>query len=131
MTMEMTKGSAPNAVAEAKAVEAPQYIPAVDVYETADEFVVQAEMPGCDPKGIEVQVENGELSIRGHVAPRQAPAAGWLAREFGVGDFHRTFNVTESIQTDRISAEYEHGILTLRLPKIEQARPRRIEVRGK
>ena len=131
MSMEMTKGSAPNAVTEAKAVEAPRFIPAVDIYETAEEYVVMAEMPGCDPKGIDVQFENGELTIYGRALPRQVPQTGWLAREFGIGDYHRTFNVTESIETDKISAEYEHGVLTLRLPKVEQAKPRKIEVRTK
>jgi len=131
MSMEMTKGSAPNAVTEAKAVEAPRFIPAVDIYETAEEYVVMAEMPGCDPKGIDVQFENGELSIYGRALPRQVPRTGWLAREFGIGDYHRTFNVTESFETDRISAEDEHGVLTIRLPKVEQAKPRKIEVRTK
>jgi HSP20 family protein len=131
MSMEMTKGSAPNPVTEAKAVEAPRFIPVVDIHETAEAYVVMAEMPGCDPKGIDVQFENGELSIYGRALPRQVPQAGWLAREFGIGDYHRTFNVTDSIETDKISAEYEHGVLTLRLPKVEQAKPRKIEVRTK
>jgi len=65
------------------------------------------------------------------VAGRPAPASGWLAREYEIGDFHRTFKVTDSISSDRIAAEYELGILTLRLPKVEAARPRRIEVRSK
>jgi HSP20 family protein len=129
MSMEMMKGSAPDALAEAKAFETPAFVPAVDIYETAEEYVVMAEMPGCDPKGIDVQFENGVLAIYGRVAPRQVPQTGWLAREFGIGDYARTFNVTESIETDKISAEYEQGILTLRLPKVETAKPRRIEVR--
>jgi HSP20 family protein len=129
MSMEMMKGSAHDTVAEARAIEAPCFVPAVDIYETAEEYVVMAEMPGCDPKGIDVQFESGVLSIYGRVAPRQVPETGWLAREFGIGDYARTFNVTESIETDKISAEYEQGILTLRLPKVETAKPRRIEVR--
>ena len=131
MSMEMSKGSAPNTMAEARTVETPRFVPAVDIYETAEEYVVMAEMPGCDPKGIDVQFEGGELSIYGRVAPRQLPQTGWLAREFGIGDYARTFNVTESIETEKISAEYEHGILTLRLPKVEQVKPRKIEVRAK
>ena len=90
-----------------------------------------AEMPGCDPKGIDVQFENGELTLYGRVVPRQLPKGGWLTCEFEVGDFARTFNVTESIETEKISAEYEQGILTLRLPKVETAKPRRIEVHTK
>jgi len=131
MSMEMTKGTAPNTAAEARAVETPRYVPAVDIYETDEDYVVMAEMPGCDPKGIDVQFDNGELTIYGRVAPRQVPETGWLAREFGIGDYYRTFNVTDSIETEKVSAEYEHGILTLRLPKVEAAKPRKIEVRTK
>lgn len=129
MSMEMTKGSAASSTTEPKA-EAPRFVPAVDIYETAEDYVVMAEMPGCDPNGIDVQYENGELSIHGRVARREIPQTGWLAREYEIGDYARTFNVTESIETDRISADYEHGILTLRLPKVEQAKPRKIEVRA-
>lgn len=131
MTMEMSKESTPAAVAQTHPVDAPRFVPAVDIFETAEEYVVMAAMPGCDPKGIDVQFENGELSITGRVVPRQYPKGGWLAREFEVGDFARTFNVTESIETEKISAEYEYGILTLRLPKVETAKPRRIEVKTK
>ena len=131
MSMEMTKDSASNTMAEARPAQTPRFVPAVDIYETADEYVVMAEMPGCDPQGIDVQFEGGELSITGRVAPREIPQAGWLAHEFGIGDYHRTFNVTESIETEKIQAEYEHGILTLRLPKVETAKPRKIEVRAK
>jgi HSP20 family protein len=128
MTMDIRKGSATDAVAQP--MQAPRYVPAVDIFETPEEYVVLAEMPGCDPKGIDVQFENGELTIYGRGAPRRLPQTGWLAREFGIGDYYRTFRVTESIETEKISAEYEHGILTLRLPKVEQARPRKIEVRS-
>ena len=131
MTMEMTKGSAAGADLQAEPLKTARFVPAVDIFETAEDYVVMAEMPGCDPKRIDIQFKNGELSIYGCAAPRQAPEAGWLAREFEVGDFYRTFNVTESIETDKISAEYEHGILTLRLPKVEEAKPRKIEVRSK
>ena len=131
MSMEMTKGSGPAAVTEAQAVRTPRFVPAVDIYETPEEYVVMAEMPGCDPKGIDVQFEGGELSITGRALPRQLPTTGWLAQEFGIGDYARSFNVTESIDTEKIQAEYEHGILTLRLPKVETAKPRKIEVRSK
>ena len=129
MTMEMARESAPATATQAEPMRTPRFVPAVDIFETAEDYVVMAEMPGCDPKGIDVQFENGELSIYGRALPRQVPETGWLAREFGIGDYARTFNVTESIESDKISAEYEHGILTLHLPKVEQAKPRKIEVR--
>ena len=131
MTMEMTRDSATGTVAQPEARQTVRFVPPVDIFETGEEYVVMAEMPGCDPKGIDVRFQNGELSVYGRVAPRRLPETGWVAREFGIGDFYRTFNVTESIETDKISAEYENGILTLRLPKVEQAKPRKIEVRAK
>ena len=131
MTTEMTKGTAPATSTQAEPLRTPRFMPAVDIFETPEEYVVMAELPGCDPKGIDVQFENGELSIYGRIAPRELPKAAWLTREYEVGDYYRTFNVTESIETEKISADYEHGILTLRLPKVETARPRRIEVRAK
>lgn len=131
MKTEMSKESAPATMDQAESMGTPRFMPAVDIYETPEEYVVMAEMPGCDPQGIDVQFEKGELSIYGHLAPRELPKAAWLTREFEVGDYYRTFNVTESIETEKISADYEHGILTLRLPKVETAKPRRIEVRAK
>jgi len=131
MTTEMTKETAPATMAQAEPLRAPRFMPAIDIFETPEEYVVMAEMPGCDPKGLDVQFESGELSIYGRIAPRELPKAAWLTREFEVGDYYRTFNVTESIETEKISADYEHGILTLRLPKVETAKPRRIEVRTK
>jgi len=131
MTTEMTKGTAFATATPAEPLRTPRFMPAVDIFETSEEYVVMAEMPGCDPKGIDVQFENGELSIYGRIAARELPKAAWLTREYEVGDFYRTFNVTESIETEKISADYEHGILTLRLPKVETAKPRRIEVRAK
>src|SRR5438477_5155304 len=110
MTMEMTKGSAAGPEMQAEPMKTARFVPAVDIFETAEEYVVMAEMPGCDPKKIDIQFKNGELSIYGSAAPRQVPEANWLAREFEVGDYYRTFNVTESIETDKISAEYEHGV---------------------
>ena len=131
MTTEMTKESVPTTMAQAEPLQTARFMPAVDIFETPEEYVVMVEMPGCDPQGIDVQFENGELSIYGRIAPRELPKAAWLAREFEVGDYYRTFNVTESIETEKISADYEHGILSLRLPKVETAKPRRIEVRAK
>ena len=131
MTMELTKGAADAPVQQSGTARSPRFVPAVDIFETTDEYVVMAEMPGCDPEGIDVQFDNGELTIYGRVSPRELPRSGWLAREVELGDYARTFNVTDSINTEKISADYEHGILTLRLPKVETAKPRRIEVRAK
>lgn len=104
------------------------YRPTVDIVEKPDELVLCADMPGACPDSIDVNYENGTLTIHGHVKPRVPENVNVLEREYGVGDFYRTFQVSEAVDGSRISAEFAHGVLTLHLPKVEQARPRRIQV---
>jgi len=107
------------------------YSPAVDIVESANELTVYADMPGVRPEDVEIQFENGTLTIRGNVADRQDEGTRFLRREYGVGDYYRTFQVSEVVDAGGISADYADGVLTLHLPKVAQARPRRIEVKGK
>jgi HSP20 family protein len=105
------------------------YQPAVDIVERAEELLVSADMPGVKPDAISIRFEDGELSIHGPVEPRQAPDNVYLLREYGVGDYQRTFRVSERIDATRIAAEYAGGVLTLHLPKVETAKPRKIPVK--
>lgn len=104
------------------------YVPNVDILETEEELRVYADMPGVDPDKVDVTFENGVLTIHGRVEPRQPENQRYLRREYGIGDFRRVFEVSESIDAERISAEYRDGVLVLHLPKVEAARPRRIQV---
>lgn len=104
------------------------YVPNVDILETGEELRVYADLPGVDPQRVDVTFENGVLTICGRVEPRQPEGQRYLRREYGVGDFRRVFEVSESIDAERISAEYQDGVLILHLPKVEAVRPRRIEV---
>jgi HSP20 family molecular chaperone IbpA len=88
-------------------------------------------MPGVDTGGIDIRFENGILSIHGKVENRQAEGTRYLWTEYAIGDYHRTFEVSEVIDPTRITAEYADGQLTLHLPKVEAARPRQIEVNTK
>lgn len=106
------------------------YCPNVDILESADELTVYADMPGLRSEDVDVQFENGTLTILGKVSDRQAENVPFLRREYGVGDFYRTFQVSESIDSSRISADYANGVLTLHLPKQEAVKPRKISVRG-
>ncbi len=106
----------------------PTYRPRVDIVERVEELVVTADMPGLKGENIDIQFEDRQLSIHGHVEPRQFGENRYLLREYGVGDYYRTFKVSEQIDGSRISAEYRDGVLTLRLPKAEAAKPRRIAV---
>lgn len=102
--------------------------PNVDIREDADGLTVTADMPGARREDIDVQFENGTLTLHGKVRPRQEEGTSWLLAEYDVGDFYRSFTVSEMIDASRISAEYKDGVLTLRMPKVEAAKPRKIEV---
>lgn len=107
------------------------FCPAVDILETAQELTVSADMPGVKPGDVDLQFENGMLTIHGKVGDREQNRGEFLLREYGVGDFYRTFQVSEVIDAGRISAEHSHGVLTIHLPKVEAVRQRKIEVRAK
>jgi HSP20 family molecular chaperone IbpA len=116
-----------------------QYRPVVDILESADELRVLADVPGAEAEDIEINFEKGVLTIHARVEVRQLHArvevrqpdgASYLLREYGVGDFHRVFQVSENIDIDRITAEHADGVLVLHLPKAEKAKTRKIEVRG-
>ncbi|MFQ5589727.1 MAG: Hsp20/alpha crystallin family protein [Phycisphaerae bacterium] len=104
--------------------------PYVDIIEHDAELTVLADMPGTSAEGIDINFENGTLTILGKVDERQSDDADVLSREFAVGDFHRTFQVSEAIDNERISAEYTDGVLVLHLPKAEKAKPRKISVKS-
>ncbi len=106
------------------------YRPNVDICESDDELTLFADMPGTSSDGIEINFENGTLAIHGKVEARQQGRES-LLREYGIGDFYRSFQVDESVASDRISAEYADGVLILHLPKVEAAKPRKIAVQSK
>jgi len=106
------------------------YRPNVDILEKADELLVLADMPGAAADRIDVNFEEGTLTIHARVEPRRPADAEHLLQEYGVGDFYRTFQISEAVDVSRISAEYADGVLTLHLPKSEATRPRRIAVKA-
>lgn len=100
--------------------------PKVNITETQDRYVVEAEFPGVNKEGLDVSLDNNELTIVGH---RQSNTSGnLLYRESHSADFRRVFELDPSVDAAKISAKIEQGILTLTLPKTEQVKPRRISV---
>lgn len=100
--------------------------PAVNIIETEEGFFVTADMPGTSKEKIDVSVEKGVLTIS---APAQHAVPGTSAyREFELGSYYRQFTVPETLDHTKAKAEYVNGILTLRVPKAEAAKPKRIEV---
>jgi HSP20 family protein len=103
--------------------------PNVDIIERADELTVLADVPGAAADGIDLNFEDGTLTIHAKVPPRNENV-DFLVREYSVGDFYREFRVNETIDVGRISAEFSDGVLTLHLPKVEAAKPRKITVKS-
>jgi len=95
--------------------------PRVDVLETENEFLVLADMPGVKPEDVDVRFEKGELSVHG-----RRP----VGRENEFTAYHRTFAVADVVAADKISAELKAGVLTIRLPKVEAVKPKKIVVSG-
>ncbi len=95
----------------------PYYRPNVDISELADQLVVQADVPGANKNEIDIQFEDGSLTIHARVLARQVSQGPYARQEYGVGDFYRTFRVSEQIDASRISAEYADGVLTLHFAK--------------
>ena len=102
--------------------------PAVDIFETKDELVLVADMPGVPPDGVDVGLEGDELSIEGRVRSGEYDGLKPLYVEYGVGGYHRRFTLGEMIDRDGIKAQMKNGVLVLKLPKAERARARRITV---
>jgi HSP20 family protein len=107
------------------------YRPNVDILERAEELVVLADVPGAAGDGIDVDFEDGTLTIHAKVEPRQPEETEFLVHEYGVGDYCRTFRVSEAIDAGKITAEYADGVLTLHLPKAESSKPRKIDVKSR
>jgi HSP20 family protein len=101
--------------------------PAANILETAEGYVLEAEMPGVGKDGIEVTVENGELIIVGRRADKETQGTA-LYRESRPLDYRRVFDLDPAIDTTKITAKIDQGVLTLTLPKAEEVKPRRIQV---
>lgn len=105
-----------------------QYLtPLANIIETKDDYVLEAEMPGVNKEGLEVTVENGQLTIVGHRSgyAGQGPS---LYRESREHDYRRVFEIDSSIDTAKVIARIDQGVLTLHLPKSEAVKPRKIAV---
>jgi|SRR5690242_5762186 len=105
------------------------WMPAVDVFEENDGIRILAEVPGVKPEDVKISVENSILTVRGskdQVAEEKTKRVHRYERTYGA--FERTFALPATVDAGRIKATYEHGVLSVFLPKMEQAKPREIQV---
>jgi len=105
------------------------WAPAVDIYETEHELVVKADLPDVDPKDLDIRVENNLLTIRGERKfEKKVSEENYLRVERSYGSFARSFTLANTVNSDAIKAEYQNGVLTLSIPKREEAKPKQIKV---
>ena len=105
------------------------WTPAVDIKETENEFKILADIPGVDPKDIDVHMEDGVLTIRGErEAKKEEEKEGYKRVERSYGSFYRRFNMPDTADADKISAKSVHGVLEVTIPKQEKVQPRKISV---
>ncbi|MDZ4819608.1 MAG: Hsp20/alpha crystallin family protein [Planctomycetota bacterium] len=117
-----------NAPSTSPVVEGEYYRPDVDILERADDFLVHVDVPGAASEEIDVQFQDGALTVIAPVPGRILNLGKPIRTEYGMGAFQRTFRVNERIDASRISANYRDGVLTLQLPKADAAKPRKIEI---
>ena len=104
------------------------YQPATDVRETDQEVILQFDMPGVSSENVELTVEKGTLTVTGKADPEEQGNA--VYRETHIGDYRRVFSLNESVDTEHVSADMKAGVLTVRIPKPEKAKPKRITVKS-
>src|SRR5258708_5853750 len=105
------------------------WAPAADIYETENELVVKADLPDVNPQDLDIRVENNILTIRGERKfENKVNDENYLRVERAYGSFSRSFQLANSVNSDAIKADYQNGVLTLSIPKREEAKPKQIKV---
>lgn len=105
----------------------PRFMP-MDLYKVDDHYVLTADLPGVDPGSVDVNVDNGTLTLTAHRSARSEDSVHWLANERFFGTYRRQLSLGDGIDVSGISATYENGVLTVTIPLSERAKPRRVEV---
>jgi HSP20 family protein len=105
------------------------WAPAVDIFETEHELVVNADLPGVNPEDLDIRVENNIVTIRGERKfENKVNEENYLRVERAYGSFSRSFSLANSVNSEAIKADYQNGVLTLSIPKREEAKPKQIKV---
>jgi HSP20 family protein len=105
------------------------WAPAVDIYEGENELVVKADLPDVKPEDLDIRVENNILTIRGERKfEKKVDEKNYLRVERAYGSFARSFSLANTVNSDAIKADYKDGVLTLSVPKREEAKPKQIKV---
>lgn len=114
---------------EEATIPARVFVPAADIYEAEYDLTVILEMPGVEKKNVDINVENGVLSVEGRIDLAKYQGLQPLYTEYNIGHYSRSFRLSSKIDQNKIAAEMKDGVLSLKLPKIEEAKPRTIQVK--
>jgi HSP20 family protein len=105
------------------------WIPSFDVSETKDNVVVKAEVPGMDPKDIDISLADGILTLRGEKKDREEKEENYYLTESRYGSFSRSIRLPHEVQSDKIKANYKNGVLKVTMPKSEEAKKKEVKIK--
>jgi HSP20 family molecular chaperone IbpA len=108
----------------------PAFVPRADIYETDDEIVIVADMPGVDENSVDISLEDNVLTIDGKVELTPPEGYSLSLAEYRVGDYQRAFSLSDQIDREEITATVKDGVLRLHLPKLKEARTTKIAVQA-
>jgi HSP20 family molecular chaperone IbpA len=128
--MEIQKEEITNSEGAERTRDCQCFVPRADIYEVEDQLVIVADVPGANQDNIEISLEKSILTINAYVDPEEHDDFGLAFAEYEVGDYQRSFRVSDEIDQENISASVKDGVLRVFLPKITEARSRKIAVKS-
>jgi HSP20 family protein len=114
---------------EETTIPARVFVPAADIFEGENDLTVILEMPGVEKNNVDIHVENGVLNVEGRLDLTKYRGLQPLYTEYNIGHYSRSFRLSSKIDQTKIAAEMKDGVLTLKLPKVEEAKPRTIQIK--
>ena len=107
----------------------PWLAPLVDIYETNDNYILTANMPGVSKTNAQISIEEDNLILMGKVDINELSARKYVLKESETGNYYRKFKLTNSIDSEKVDANFDNGVLNIILPKHERAKPKNIEIK--
>ena len=130
MSTDLTPANNPPAAGSAEpVVQQLVFTPLIDIFETADGLVLQADLPGVTSETLELQVQDNKLTLFGRVEPALPNSGRLIHQEYAVGHYLRSFILSDEVDHERISAKLNNGVLEVVLPRAPKSEPRRIQIR--
>ena len=129
-SLSVENGAHGPANAEPRMEQRVYHTPLIDIHETPEGLILEADLPGAIENQVGIQLEENVLSLYARVSPPPPDGARTLHQEYQIGDFHRSFILSDEVERSKITAELKNGVLRLTLPKAERAKTRRIEIKS-